>query len=439
MPDHLNRSPCTSLMGGRLSLQESAAPAPLQNTDLRETRSAERSHVTLREETRAGKTVTLVDVTVATAGRLNRNQRLYTREVWQKAIDVAQEDIEAGKFWALMEHPEDSWDSWDPLKGRLSNICLRYEALTLDGDQVKATGILIDTAAGQDLKALLAGGIVVGVSSNGTGSAKYFFAKEVLPDHPDPEAYIAVIQDDFRLLTIDMVSDPSDVSGAARQREQRRHRPPTPGPQEGTMNPKIKALMEKHGVTTVEALKAKAPAEYATVLEELMQESLNPPAPNPTPAPAPAPETGTMSLADYRALESTVVELRGTVNTLTTDNLNARRDAIAITALEAARLPSAGKVKYGETEIDLDASFRTELIQTARTAENDDSAKTAVDEKIATRRGVLGQRESKPNPRPQNGLNLPAGDNSRTQTEAERTQGGQTRHFESTRRGAGLI
>ncbi|UQN06298.1 hypothetical protein [Deinococcus sp. QL22] len=437
MPDQLNRSPCASLLRGRLSLQEGVAPAPLQNTDLRETRSAERSHVTLREETRAGKTVTLVDVTVATAGRLNRNQRLYTREVWQKAVDAAQEEIEAGKFWALMEHPEDGWDSWDPLKGRLSNICLRYESLTLDGEQVKATGILIDTAAGQDLKALLAGGIVVGVSSNGTGSAKYLPAKEVLPDHPDPEAYIAVIQDDFRLLTVDMVSDPSDVSGSARQREQRRHRPPTPGPQEGSMNPKIKALMEKHGVTTVEALKAKAPAEYTTVLEELMQESLNPPAPRPNPTPAP--ESGTMSLADYRALESTVVELRGTVNTLTADNLNARRDAIAITALEAARLPSAGKVKHGETEIDLDASFRTELIQTARTAENDDTAKTAVDEKIATRRGVLGQRESAPVQRPQNGLKLPAGDNSRTQTEAERIQTGQTRQFESVRRGAGLI
>ncbi|UQN04852.1 phage terminase large subunit [Deinococcus sp. QL22] len=220
---------------------------------------------------------------------------------------------------------------------------------------------------------------------------------------------------------------------------QRRHRPPTPGPQEGSMNPKIQALMEKHGVTTLDALKAKAPAEYASVLEELMQESLNPLAPKPNPAPVPAPETGTMSLADYRALESTVVELRGTVNTLTADNLNARRDAIAITALEAARLPSAGKVKHGETKTDLDASFRTELIQTARTAENDDSAKTVVDEKIATRRGVLGQRESAPAQRPQNGLKLPAGDNSCTQTGAERTQTGQTRQFESIRSRSGLI
>ncbi|GGO22151.1 hypothetical protein [Deinococcus humi] len=432
--DHRNRSPCMSALTRRLCLQESAAPRTEVDLDLRETRAPERTHAALREETRSGKTVTLVDVTVATAGRVNRNGRLYSREVWQTAITAAQQDLTDGKLWGLLEHPDD-W--YDPAKGRLAAICLRYETLELDGDTVKATGVVIDTAAGQDLTALLGGGVAVGVSSNGHGSAKWLPAREVLLDFPDPEAYIQVIQDDYRLLTIDVVSDPSDVSGTARRRERKAPPAPTPPrPQEGTMHPKIKALMEKYGCKTLEELKAKpeAQAEYLATLEAVMQESVNHPAPAPTNT-----EAGTVSLSDYRALEQTVVELRGQVGTLNTENHNARRDTIAVTALEAARLPSAGTVKHGDTEIDLDASFRAELIGVARTAESEDVARSAVERKIVERKAALGQRESAPRPTGQNRVPLPSGDNSRTRTEAEQTRSGETRQFESTRSRAGLI
>lgn len=414
MPDQLNRSPCAPRI-----LQESARPADKPSAPLREQRSPERAHVALREETRAGKTVTLVDVTVATAGKVNRNFRLYTREVWQAAIDAAQDDLGGGKLWALLEHPEDGWDTWDPLKGRLERVCVRYETLAMDGDLVKATGVLIETSTGQDLRALLEGGIAVGVSSNGTGSVKYLKAGEVLPDYPQPEQYIEVIQDDFRLLTIDMVSDPSDVSGQARQKEQRR-------PKEHTMkwNEKVKKAAERLGMT-VEAF-VEAHAEWA---QELQQESA-PPVPVTT-------EAGSVSLTDYRALEQTVVELRGTVGNLTTENFNAARDAIAITALEAARLPSSGTVRSGETEIDLDASFRADLISAARAAESTEGAQTVVATKIAERRAVLGQREAAP-ARGSGHINLPTGDTSRPLTSGERATEG-TRRLEGTRSRAGLI
>lgn len=201
------------------------------------------------------------------------------------------------------------------------------------------------------------------------------------------------------------------------------------------MHPKIKALMEKYGCKTLEELKAKteAQAEYLAALEAVAQESVN------RPAPTPAPEAGTVSLSDYRALEQTVVELRGQVGTLNTENHNARRDTIAVTALESARLPSAGTVKHGDTEIDLDASFRAELIGVARTAESEDVARSAVERKIVERKAALGQRESAPRPTGQNRVPLPSGDNSRTRTEAEQARSGETRQFESTRSRAGLI
>ncbi|MGY2892487.1 hypothetical protein [Deinococcus sp. UYEF24] len=425
MPVHMNRSPCVPRL---LRLQESSQTTE-HGLALREVRAPEKSHLAVRKEVRGDTTVTLLDVTVATAGKVNRNNRLYPKAVWEAAVAAAQPMLASGELWGLLEHPED-W--YDPLKGRLAAICIKYETLTMDGDVVKATGVVIETAAGQDLKALIEGGIAVGISSNGTGSAKYLPASEVAPDYSDPSAYIGVIQDDFRLLTIDAVSDPADVSGSARKKEHLRNRPdPTPTPKEGTMHKHLKALMDKYTGRTIEQIKTDHPSEYLEALEKISQEAV---APAPVNQPVVQTEPGTVSLSDYRALESTVVELRGTVDNLKTQNHNATRDGIALTALEAARLPSAGTVKHGESEIDLDASFRAELTGLARQAESDAAARTAVESKIAERRAVQGQKTEarKPNV---NGVALPIGDNSGKVQDSDRKEV----KFESTRRTAGLI
>ncbi|MFN3930081.1 MAG: hypothetical protein ACK4OK_10650, partial [Thermoflexus sp.] len=228
------------------------------------------------------------------------------------------------------------------------------------------------------------GGIAVGISSNGTGTAKYLKAKEIpgLESHPDPEAYIEVIQDDYRLLTIDVVSDPSDTSGVARQKEQRR--------KENTMkwNQKVKKTAERLGLS-VEAF-AEQHADWANELQNEVE---------PPPPPAAPPPEGTGSPPAEPPRGQPRVGRRGPGGTLTTANHNATRDGIAITALEAARLPSSGKIGTGDSEIDLDASFRAELIQVARAAESADAALAAVNTKITERRAVIGQRESAPAPR----------------------------------------
>lgn len=424
MPENNSRSPCL--------LQESVQERAEHDLSLREIRVPERANLHVRKEARGDTTVTLIDVTVATAGKVNRNNRLYPRAVWEAAVAAAQPMLTAGELWGLLEHPED-W--YDPLKGRLAAICIKYETLTIDGDVVSATGVLVETAAGQDLKALLESGIAVGISSNGTGSARYLPASEVAPDYSDPSAYIGVIQDDFRLLTIDAVSDPADLSGSARKKEHLRGKPPPLPKEASSMNKHLKALLDKYQGRTLEQVKADHPAEYLEALELIAKENV---------APAPAivvTEPGSVSLADYRALETTVVELRGTVGNLTTQNHNATRDGIALTALEGARLPSAGTVKHGESEIDLDASFRAELTGIARTAESDEAARTAVASKITERRAVLGQRTTEGKKPSVNGVNLPLGDNSRSKTEAERQQAGDnsTRQLEQVRSRSGLL
>ena len=416
--EQLNRSPCLPRPTPQ-RLRESVTTE--HGMRLTEHLGPERGNATLREEKRGGETVTLVDVTVATAGRVNRNRRYYSREVWAGAIAAAQDDLAAGKFWGLLEHPKDGWDDWDPLKGRLEAIWVIYEKLWLDGDTVKATGVLIDEhAAGQTMKALLKKKVAVGISSNGTGSGQYLPAKEIpgLADPVDPDELIAVIQPDFRLLTIDAVSDPSDLSGTARQKETHR-------PKEGTMHPKLKALLEKFSGLTLEQIKAQHQGDYSATMiaiaEEVAQGTGAPPvtplapapasanpAPSTPPAPAPAPTTDAES-----TLERNVLALNARLEASERAAFSERRTNIAITALEAAQLPRAPKVG----ELDLDARFREQLISAAVAAKDDDEARSLTDQMITERRHLMGAAQQRPGQRQESasqragGVSLPAGNN----------------------------
>lgn len=413
----MNRSPCVPRL-----LQESTAGQTDPSQQLRETRQPERANVTLTEATQGGKKVTRFKCDVAKVDIVNRNGRYYPRSAYEAAIAAAQDDLTNGKLWGLLEHA-DGWD--DPMKGRLEKIAGRFDTLSIEGDMVVGEGLIVETASGQDLRALFEGGIAVGISTSGTASVKWLPAKEVAPDYHDPEDLIGVIQDDFRLLTVDFVSDPANPSGQARAAE-RAQRPPAPTrPQEGTMkwNEKVKKTAERLGLS-VEAFVE----QHADWAQELQNEGAQ--------APAPA-ETGTVSLESYRALENRVVGLTSTVDSLTTQLQNERRDGIAVSALEAARLPSSGTVKDGDTEVDLDASFRTELIDVARRATTDDQAREAVGARIAQRKALLGQRESAKVPARERNrpANLPAGDNSREAT--DKPAG--TRQVENARSRVGLI
>lgn len=428
MPNQMNRSPCPP---HRIRLQESAQSERPQR--LTEHLGPDRGNATLREEKRNGETVTLVDVTVATAGRVNRNRRYYSREVWAAAVAAAQDDIAAGRFWGLLEHPKDSWDDWDPLKGRLETIWVIYEQLVMDGDVVKAMGVLIDDhAAGQTMRALLKKKVAVGISSNGTGSAQYLPAKEIpgLQDAPNPDELICVIQPDFRLLTIDAVSDPSDLSGVARQKETHR-------PKEGTMHPKLKALFERFPGLSLDQIKAQHQTEYnaamLAVAEDVAREQAAPPATPPAPVNVPATPAAPASQVET-TLERSVLSLTTELQRERREKVVEKRTNIAITALESAQLPKAPKVK----DIDLDARFRESLIAAATAAESDDEARDLVASMIDERRALMqGSAQEAARGRAPSGVPLPSGNNSRS--EGNRPADDPKRRMESVRSHAGLI
>jgi hypothetical protein len=303
-------------------------------------------------ELAGGKSQTVVKATVAKAGIVNRNGRYYSKEVYQKAVDEAQADMKAGKLIGLLGHP--SWD--EPLKGKPENTAIKWTSLEMSGDDVKAEGILVGTTAGKEVAALAEAKVALGLSTNGVGSAKYQKAKELSIEGLDPDTYVAVIQDDYRIATIDVVNDPSNIYGQIAQESENKN-------------------------MTLEELKAK----HAALVEQVKAEAL-------------AGVKPVDNSTEIKALETRLIALETENKTLKQEQATATRKAIAEAALTEAKLPVLGK----SGEIDLDARFKKQLEQAAISATSDDEAKTEVTALIAERKALVGtqKQEAKGNNKP---------------------------------------
>ena len=127
----------------------------------------------------------------------NGNNRIYPKEVMQKAIEKCKKKVAKKQVRMSLDHPG--------FEGKLSEAA----ALLLDITDIQENGKayykaqIVDTRAGQDLKALLDAGACVGVSTRGYGDALYDQDWEGLPGK------YTVIKDGFELETIDFVDTPS--------------------------------------------------------------------------------------------------------------------------------------------------------------------------------------------------------------------------------------
>lgn len=147
-------------------------------------------------------TLGILEIDVAKVDIVNRNGRYYSKRVYELANDRAQPFIEDGNFLGEVDHP---WGA-----GSLRDAAIRFTRMWMDGELLKAEGVILGTQWGLHLKALLDGGVGVKVSTRGYGSAE---EKEmVLPD--GSTVYAAVIGEDFWLEGIDVVLRPSNIAGA---------------------------------------------------------------------------------------------------------------------------------------------------------------------------------------------------------------------------------
>jgi len=125
------------------------------------------------------------------AGKPTANGRWYKHEIWESNIARLQGNLARKKVLGELDHPESGRTALQ----RASHV---ITDLRLEGDRVIGECEILDTTLGRDLKAILASGVPVGVSSRGFGSTK--------PDGSGNE----VVQEDYRLVTFDFVAEPAD-------------------------------------------------------------------------------------------------------------------------------------------------------------------------------------------------------------------------------------
>jgi Prohead core protein serine protease len=125
-----------------------------------------------------------------TANEANKNGRLYEKKTLEKEVErYIREVVNAKRALGELNHPQGPTINLD----RVSHIITE---LTWDGNYVNGKAKLTETPMGDIAKGLLKSGCQLGVSTRGMGSLK-------------ESNGVMVVQPDFKLSTVDIVSDPS--------------------------------------------------------------------------------------------------------------------------------------------------------------------------------------------------------------------------------------
>jgi len=122
----------------------------------------------------------------------NRNKRRYSRNVLEKAVkEYVENQVKTGRAVGELNHPDSPTVDY-------SNVSHRILSLEWQGDNVVGKALILNTPSGQIVKGLLEGGVQLGVSSRGMGTT----------GSPGSDG-ISDVNDDFVLVTVDIVQDPS--------------------------------------------------------------------------------------------------------------------------------------------------------------------------------------------------------------------------------------
>lgn len=120
------------------------------------------------------------------AEMVNGNGRKYPLDEIAKAVGSAQEKIKQGHFiLGELNHP-------DTLTINLANVSHCITEVSMDGNNAVGKMKLLNTPSGNIAKALIDGGVRLGVSSRGTGNVNE-----------------GSVVSDFSFVTVDIVSQPS--------------------------------------------------------------------------------------------------------------------------------------------------------------------------------------------------------------------------------------
>ena len=120
----------------------------------------------------------------------NSNGRIYPQSVLNKQLDKLQPLIEGRRLCGELDHPTN-----DTVK--LSNASHLITKLEMKGNEVIGEAEILNTPAGLTARALINGGVKIGISSRGMGT---------LSENSEGKK---IVNEDFNLITFDLVADPS--------------------------------------------------------------------------------------------------------------------------------------------------------------------------------------------------------------------------------------
>jgi len=134
---------------------------------------------------------TIVRGEFAKCGIATENKRVYPGKLWEREFNRLRKTMSAGSLFGESDHPSDG-------RTQLSRVSHKITNLEIKDGVVVGEAEIMDTARGRDLKAILASGGKIGISSRGLGSVR------------TNERGEDIVQDDYRLVTFDFVADPAD-------------------------------------------------------------------------------------------------------------------------------------------------------------------------------------------------------------------------------------
>ena len=120
----------------------------------------------------------------------NNNKRIYPKALLEREIEKLTESMNGRRLMGELDHPQH-----DSVK--LSNVSHLITKLEAKGNEIIGEAEILDTPMGKVAKALIEGGVQIGISSRGMGT---------LSEGQDGKRYV---NEDFRLITWDLVADPS--------------------------------------------------------------------------------------------------------------------------------------------------------------------------------------------------------------------------------------
>lgn len=143
----------------------------------------------LTESREDGKKNIYIEGIFMQADKQNRNGRLYSKPVMEKALGEYQKLIGEKRSLGELGHPPNP-------QINLNQVSHLITELKFDGSDVYGKAKILDTPMGKIAKNFIEEGVRLGVSSRGLGSLK-------------EKNGINEVQDDFYLATVDIVADPS--------------------------------------------------------------------------------------------------------------------------------------------------------------------------------------------------------------------------------------